>query len=315
MNDEPIPSGLTTPRRVLALGDSHTPGDWREHDRRRGREDSPARSQPALRRGAAGYMCGHRRLQPAPVRARGSSAQGPHLKPHYVVGRLRVRLQRSHRDLLPHSHGGVGVFHRLPRAYFDFDESGQLVRETLGTVAHTWRALTSRHCALHRSRRRSSVRALLGNFATFHVTSETQQPRPRDQGLGVRLGGAGLWPNMEVVLEKGSQPAERVQLAPGKSALLERIEVETAKLGGAVGGARHPVLALLPQVYDETWHEDRRGQSKYAREGGAPTGCGNGSSRGQIPYVDSMDALRAHVKKTGQWVHHRKDAHPTAEGT
>ena len=304
MNDEPYSLGADDAKtRVLALGDSHTQAigvstleTWpkilqRDLNRRFG--DGSFRVYNA---GTAGYSL-HQYLMRL-------IDQGPQLKPHYVV--VGFGFASDLYDLLPPSHGGWAFFSQLPRAYFDFDESGQLVEkhwapspELASTDVTTLRAPPEPVA--------KQVRALLENFATFRYLRRSNLALAI--GARVRLGGASLWPNMEVVLEKEVSPQNEYNWRLAK-ALLERIEVETTKLG-----AQLVVLGIpyLPQVYDEIWQSTFGDNPKYAREAATDRLREWLQSR-QIPYVDSMDALRAHVQKTGRWVHHRKDAHPTAEG-
>jgi hypothetical protein len=112
---------------------------------------------------------------------------------------------------------------------------------------------------------------------------------------------------MEVVLEKEVSPQNEYNWRLAK-ALLERIEVETTKLG-----AQLVVLGIpyLPQVYDETWQSTFGDNPKYAREAGTNRLREWLQSR-QIPTLIRW-MLCAHVRRRDNGSHHRKDAHPTAE--
>jgi hypothetical protein len=304
MNDEPYSPGADDAKtRVLALGDSHTQAigvstseTWpkvlqRDLNRRFGEG-----SFRVYNAGTAGYSLHQYLLR--------LIDQGPQLTPHYVV--VGFGFASDLYDLLPPSHGGWAFFSQLPRTYFDFDESGQLVEKHW---APSPKLASTDVMTLPPPQEPAAkrVRALLENFATFRYLRRSNLALAI--GARVRLGGESLWPNMEVALEKEVSPQNEYNWRLAK-ALLERIEVETTKLG-----AQLVVLGIpyLPQVYDETWQSTFGHNPKYAREAGTNRLREWLQSR-QSPYVDSMDALRAHVQKTGKWVHHRKDAHPTAEG-
>ena len=294
MNDEPYSPGADDAKtRVLALGDSHTQAvgvstseTWpkilqRDLNRRFGEG-----SFRVYNAGTGGYSLHQYLLR--------LIDQGPQLKPHYVV--VGFGFASDLYDLLPPSHGGWHFFSPLPRAYFDFDESGQLV-EKHWTPSPTLASPDVTTLPPPPDPAAKRVRALLENFATFRYLRRSNLALAI--GARVRLGGESLWPNMEVVLEKEVSPQNEYNWRLAK-ALLERIEEETTKLG-----AQLVVLGIpyLPQVYDETWQSTFGDNPKYARDAGTNRLREWLQSR-QIPYVDSMHALRAHVQKTGKWVHY-----------
>lgn len=304
MNDEPyFPGADDAKTRVLALGDSHTQAlgvstseTWpkilqRDLNRRFGEG-----SFRVYNSGTVGYSLHQYLLR--------LIDQGPQLKPHYVV--VGFGFASDLYDLLPPNHGGWHFFSLLPRVYFDFDQSGKLVQKHWAPSPKLASADVAKPTSPDEPAAKR-VRALLANFATFRYLRRSNLALAI--GARVRLGGESLWPNMEVVLEKEVSPQNEYNWRLAK-ALLERIEAETTKLG-----AQLVVLGIpyLPQVYDETWQSTFGDNPKYAREAGTNRLREWLQSR-QIPYVESMDSLRAQVQRTGKWVHYPKDAHPTAEG-
>lgn len=304
MNDEPYSPGAdNTNTRILALGDSHTqaigvstPETWPkilQRDLNRGFGDGSFRVYNA---GTGGYSLHQYLLR--------LIDQGPLLKPHYVV--VGFGFASDLYDLLPPSHGGWVFYEQFQRTYFDFDEAGKLVEKhwapspILASTDVTKLSPPPESAA-------KRMRGLLQNFATFRYMRRSNLALAI--GAQVRLGGESLWPSMEIVLEKEVSPQNEYNWRLAK-ALLERIEEETTKLG-----AQLVVLGIpyLPQVYDEIWQSTFGDNPKYAREAGINRLREWLESR-QIPYVQSVDALRAQVRKTGKWVHYRKDAHPTADG-
>jgi hypothetical protein len=128
-------------------------------------------------------------------------------------------------------------------------------------------------------------------------------------GSHIRLQGESLWPSMHVVVEKEVSP-EHVYNWRLAYALLKRTDEEAKRLG-----ARLIVLGIpyLPQVYEEVW------QVTFGRDPQFSPDAANRQLRrwceeNDIAYVESLDALRARVKAVKRWLHHPKDAHPTAEG-
>lgn len=303
MNDEPfVPGADDEKTRILALGDSHTQAlgvsTLKTWPKALQRGLNQAHGEGAFRvynAGVVGYNLHQYLLR--------LMDQGPTVKPNYVV--LGFGFPSDLYDLLPPSHGGWHFFTPLPRDYFDFGESGRLVQKhwdppapvTGGGVAAT----------PGKAPAATRVRALLGNFATFRYLRRSNLALAI--GARVRVGGESLWPNMEVVLEKDVSPEHEYNWRLAK-ALVEQINVESNKLGATL-----VVLGIpyLPQVYDETWRSTFGNNPRYDRDAG-PTRLKAWLDSKGIAYVESVDALRTHVRATGRWVHFRKDAHPTDEG-
>jgi lysophospholipase L1-like esterase len=302
MNDEPfVPGADSAKTRILTLGDSHTQAlgvstmkTWpkvlqRDLNRRFG--DSTFR---VYNTGTVGYNLHQYLLR--------LIDQGPVVKPNYVV--VGFGFPSDLYDLLPPSHGGWHFFSPLPRTYFDFDSSGKLVEKhwapSPSDANPASQPAGSRPAA-------ARVRDVLRHFATFRYLRRSNLALAI--GARVRLGGESLWPNMEVVLEKDVSP-ENVYNWRLTEALLDRINEETRKLG-----AKLVVMGIpyLPQVYDETWRATFGNNPRYAKDAG-PKRLRAWLETKEIPYVETVDSLRAHVEQTHRWVHFRKDAHPTAEG-
>ena len=304
MNDEPYAPGADEGKtRILALGDSHTQAVG----------VNPLESWPKILQRGLNSRFGEASFR---VYNSGTGAynlhsyllrlidQGPQLKPDYVV--VGFCYCSDLYDLLPPSHGGWAFMGDIARTYFDFDETGQLVEKHWDPSSQPANA----DVAFRLSRRHNvatQVREVIENFATFRYLRRSNLALMI--GSRLRLGGESLWPNMEVVVEKEVSRGHEYNWRLAE-ALLEKIKLETVKQG-----AQLVVLGIpyLPQVYDETWQSTFGGNPKYDREA-AINRLRKWLQSKQIPYIDSTDALRAYVQKTGKWVHYRKDAHPTAEG-
>ncbi|MDA2933345.1 hypothetical protein MYX82_03270 [Acidobacteria bacterium AH-259-D05] len=292
MNDDPYDAaGDASRTRVLALGDSHTFGTgvsthetWPNVLERRLNEENPGSEYRFYNAGVINYSL-HNYL----VRL---IDQGPVLRPHYVV--IGFSYATDLYDLLPPGHGGWINFDNA-RDYFDFDESGALVE------LHSIQRKPNQE---HPARR---VRSFLGYFATFQYLRRSKLSLAI--GSRVRIGGASMWPNMDVVLEKEVSPHHEYQWRLAK-AILVRTAEECERLG-----ARLIVVGIpyLPQVYDDVWDVTFGGNPRYDRTAAIDRMRGFLESKG-ILYVDSLDGLRARANETGRWMHYRRDAHPTAEG-
>jgi hypothetical protein len=66
-------------------------------------------------------------------------------------------------------------------------------------------------------------------------------------------------------------------------------------------------------VYDEIWDATFGRDPRFERTAAIDRVSAFCRASG-IAYVDTLEALRAEARRTGGWVHYRKDAHPTPEG-
>jgi lysophospholipase L1-like esterase len=301
MNDEPFVAAADASRtRILAVGDSHTAAigastfeTWPKVLQRELNQKDPAQQFRVYNAGTIGYSLHQYVLR--------IMDQGPVVKPQYIV--LGFGYASDLYDLLPPSHGGWAFFEPLPRTYFDFDESGHLVEK------HWAPAPKSEAASAEPQRGRAAirVRAFVNQFAIFRYLRRSNLSLYI--GSRLRFGGESLWPNMEVLVEKEISPAYEYNWRLAE-ALLSKANEEAGRLG-----AKLIVLGIpyLPQVYDDVWNATFGGNPRFDREAG-PRRLRAWCESNGIAYVESLDELRATVKAKGHWVHHRKDAHPTAEG-
>jgi lysophospholipase L1-like esterase len=114
---------------------------------------------------------------------------------------------------------------------------------------------------------------------------------------------------MDVVLEEKITPKHEYQwqLFAGLLRLIkEECDRQNARL--IVVG-----IPYLPQVYDDVWNSTFAGNQAYSRTAAIDrvrTEC----RRNDIAYVDALEPMQQQSRKSGRWLHYRKDAHPTAEG-
>jgi len=301
MNDEPFrPEDDVDKIRILALGDSHTqavgvePLEAWPKVFQRDLEATTGRHVRVYNAGTAGYSLHQYLLR--------LLDQGPIVKPHYVV--VGLSLATDLFDLLPPDHGGWAYFEPWQRDYFDFDERGGLaLRHSTPAAESGSRSAASTTPSSSASR----MRQLVQHFATFRYLRHTNLAL--FVGSHVRIGGASLWPNMDVVVERDVAPDHQYNWRLA-FALLDRINTETAKLH-----ARLVVLIVpyLPQVYDDVWQNTFGKDQRYSRTTSVERLETWLQSKG-IAFVDSTDALRSAAVARGHWLHYHDDAHPTAEG-
>ena len=224
---------------------------------------------------------------------------GPRLKPHYVV--VGLSYATDFYDLLPPGRGGWIYGGDRERDYFDLDEQGNLVPKHWTPVPHATAHDPGPHLTTA-----MSVRLLLDKSATFRQLRRSKLMLML--GSRVRVGGQSLWPNMEIVMEKGISPGHEYQHRLFK-ALLQGLQLEAERQGAKLIVAGIP---YLPQVYEDlrkaTFPSEKydaeattRRVAKYCREIG-------------VGFVDAQTPMRAKHQQTGRWLHFPKDAHPTVEG-
>jgi hypothetical protein len=300
MNDEPYQPGADDDKtRILALGNSHTQAvgvstmeAWPKVLQRNLNQRYGEGRFRVYNSGTGGYSVHQYLLR--------LIDQGPILKPDYVV--LGFGFAADLYNMLPPSHGGWDFFPNLPRTYFDFDATGKLVEKHWAPTPED-----ATNGAPRRKDAAKEVREILDHFATFRYLRRSNLALAI--GAKVRLGGQSLWPNMEVLVQKNVTPEYQYNWDLVE-AILERIDAESKRLG-----AQLIVLGIpyLPQVYDDVWENTFSSNPDYSRDAGV-TRLRKWLEAKKIPYVESMDALRAYVKQTGHWVHYHKDAHPTPRG-
>ncbi len=225
--------------------------------------------------------------------------QGPVVKPHYVV--VGFSYATDLYDLLPPEHGGWIYGGDMARDYFDLDADDNLAEK------HWDPAAASQDATPQRGNPAKGLREFLDCFATFRYLRRSNLSLW--VGSRLRLGGKSLWPNMEVVVEKEVSEAHAYQWRLVK-ALMLRLNDECRRQGATLFVVGIP---YLPQVYDEIWEATFGGDALYERDAAIRRFEEWCQSEG-IVHLDTCPPLRARVKEHGRWIHHRRDAHPTAEG-
>lgn len=301
MNDDPVKveADLATTR-IMVLGDSHTfaVGVSRKDNWPSMLEDSLNEAHPERFRvynaATTGYNLHQHLLR--------LMDQGPTLKPHYVI--LGLSYATDFYDLLPADHGGWIYGGDKTRDYFDFGSNGKL------ELRH-WTKPSDASSSVNDSGISSSapqvLRRLLDHSATFRFLRRSNLAL--SIGSKLRINGQSLWPNMEIVVEKDPSPQHKYQHDLFRALLLE-INSECTRQNAKLIVVGIP---YLPQIYDELWSSTYGGNDRYSRTA-AIERVSSICSTNQITYIDTLDAMRSKTQQLGKWLHHRKDAHPTADG-
>ena len=283
-----------TRTRLLALGDSHTfaigvatEDNWVQALERQLNEQQKSDSFITYNAAIPAYS-----LQQYLVRL---IDQGPVLKPHYVLVGFCYAT-----DLYDMIVGLRQIEFRpgLRMTYFDLDPNGTLVERLWEIPVDSVQKVSNPAAKLRR---------LLGQFATLRYLRRSSLAL--FVGSRIRWGGQSLWPNMELVVEREVSEEHKGHWRLVE-ALLLRIRDECDKLGAHLVVVGIP---YVPQVYDEIWKATFEGKEQYSRSAANERMASLLDQHG-IEYVDTLEAMRAEVRRTGQWLHFRKDAHPTAEG-
>lgn len=296
--DEEIANAST---RVLVLGDSHTfaVGVNAEQTWERQLEDKLNRDHPSTPYRMYDAACSGYSLHQYLLRL---IDQGPAVKPDYVL--VGLSYATDFYDLLPPDRGGWTYGGDFPRRYFDFDGgSDRLIEKEQGSLALASSGLGAPASPSLVAR----VRGILDYSATFRQMRRSNLALI--VGSKLRLGGQSLWPNMDVIVQKDLQPEHQYQWRLAL-ALLTRIKEEAERQGATLIVVGIP---YLPQVYDEIWMRTFGGDARYSRTAAIERVNAWCQAQGAI-CVDTTDALRERVQRSGHWVHFRTDAHPTAEG-
>jgi lysophospholipase L1-like esterase len=301
MNDRPVGDrDRTLPARVLAVGDSHTfalgvaqSDAWplvvdrmlfgANEDDRRGRVFNAG--VPAYNIGQ--YLQRFRMLQPV-------------LRPHVVL--VGISMATDLFDLLPPRAGGFVVENDVPRVYFDLDGGGNLIERPFtpamiggpGTSAVEDDGLRLRILL----RRSALFRMFQSSLFALRIATAVKLP-----------GVDALWAGPEAVLRRDLSDRERFQWALA-SAILHRFVKEVHDADAEVVLV---VIPYLPEVYDEVWNATFGRSGAYDREIGSRRMTEIARSSGAF-IVDTTPALVAEARRTGRWLHYRKDKHPNADG-
>ena len=296
MNDYPVDAVADAERtRVLALGDSHTfaigasmDETWVKVLERRLNEKGDAAFR-IYNAAAIGYNLHQYLLR--------LIDQGPGLQPDYVV--VGLSYATDFYDLIPPDRGGWIYGAPLERDYFDFDESGEL------ELLHWEPGVAEGESVVSPASRVRSLLSGIGGIpflAPLEAGALHRQPRPCRRPIAVAQHGDRR--------RARDQPGARVPVAtgPGAAAADPRRNPQARRRARR---GRHSLPG--PDL------RRRVGTSRSAGTG-ATAGTAAGERVGGwcaergIGYVDTLDAFRERVAELDRWLHHRKDAHPTAEG-
>jgi lysophospholipase L1-like esterase len=296
MNDPAFTGVAGVPRRVLALGDSHTfaIGVSRDEAWPRVLEGLLFPQGGAGGRvyngGVIGYSVGQyllrwRRLAPV-------------LRPQMLV--IGLSMATDLYDIVPPSHGGFIYYPELGRIYFDLDAGGRLVerRELAGRAPSArggsramWaRALLQEHSALYRRLRSSSVALRLAS--AWHP------------------GGESLWPGPDTAMKRDLSAEEQYRWTL-VAAVLERLRDEAHASGCDVVVV---LIPYLPQVYDDVWAESFGRHPDVYDRWVAGERVHALCRRARLGFVDTTRRFIEESRWRGHRLHFADDRHPTAEG-
>jgi hypothetical protein len=153
-----------------------------------------------------------------------------------------------------------------------------------------------------------TLRGWLGELALYRLFKRSELA----MWLAVRLspGGESLWPGLDTALKNRPEAddAQRLTLA---EAIIAELAAEAHAAGAAVVLLHIPYLA---QVYDDAWDASFGGvPDRYDRDLASKRLAAIADRNGLL-FVDAFPAMRDHARRTGRWLHHRLDGHPTKEG-
>jgi lysophospholipase L1-like esterase len=187
------------------------------------------------------------------------------------------------------------------RIYFSLDERGSLVehRELVGLTLDPGAARWSFSMLIRDGLQQLALYRLLKRSQLAVWVAARWSP-----------GGQSLWPGLDTALKLTPDPDDerRMRLA---ETILARLAEEVRAIGAT------PILLHIPylaQVYDEVWtasfgvFPDRYQRDLASRRLAAI------AERAGMAFVDSLPAMLAEVRRSGEWLHYRLDAHPTPRG-
>jgi lysophospholipase L1-like esterase len=299
MNDRPVEDAdLHLPCRVLALGDSHTYGVGVSRD-----ETWPLvldgllfGQAPRIGRvfngGVAAYSLGQYLQRYRMLRRR--------LAPQLVL--VGVSTATDLFDLLPPRLGGFVYGGDAERDYFDLDGDGHLIEQHfVPTPAAASGGTPKRSTGLR-------LRTWLRGFALYRRVQNSMMAMRL--ATSIRLpGGDPIWEGPDAVLRVELNDRERFQWALAE-AILRELVTEARADGATVGIV---LIPYLPEVYDDVWNATFGRSRDYDRHAGSRR-LQEVTSRVGAKFVDTTPALSDAARRSGAWLHHHIDKHPTAEG-
>ena len=191
------------------------------------------------------------------------------------------------------------------------DKNGELIEidKLVGVNSIEKKAEESKGKAVKNKRNASiRLRNFLGQFALYR--------RFKRSAIAMwiathwKVGDQSLWPGLDTALKIDPSEDDTYRWTLAEK-LIHQIGKEAGSQGVKVVLVNIPYLA---QVYDDVWDSsfgtapekyDRWIAGKKLREI-----C----ERGGVYYIDTTTPIIDEVKKTGKWLHHPEDAHPTAQG-
>lgn len=302
MNEPAIDSAADAGKtRVMALGDSHTfasgvssEDTWPNVLEQRLNSAKPA-GFSVYNAATTGYNLHQHLLR--------LKDQGPILQPHYVV--LGLSYATDFYDLLPPDHGGWIYGEDRSRDYFNLDKAGNL--QMLHWEKPVANSASAKAGSGNSNTLPQMLRRFFDQFATFRYLRRSKLVLAI--GSKVSIGGQSLWPNMEIIVEKQVSERHQYQQRLFEALLLEiSKECERQKAKLIIVG-----IPYLPQVYDEMWNSTFGSDARFSRTAAIERVTAYCAAK-NITYVDTLTAFQSKYAEVKHWLHHPKDAHPTAEG-
>jgi lysophospholipase L1-like esterase len=299
MNDRPIgDADRRLPCRVLALGDSHTFGVGVSRD-----EAWPLvldglmfgqapRSGRVFNGGVAAYSLGQYLQRYRQLRTQ--------LTPQVLL--VGVSTATDLFDLLPPRLGGFVYGGDAERDYFDLDGDGRLIEQ------HFVRKPTGQSSPAPKPPLGLRVRTWFRRFALYRRVQNSMMAMRL--ATSIRLpGGDPLWEGPDAVLRVDLNERERFQWALAE-AILRELVAEAHADGASVTLV---LIPYLPEVYDEVWNASFGRSREYDRHAGSRR-LKDVAARVGAAFIDTTPALTDAARRSGTWLHHHIDKHPTAEG-
>jgi hypothetical protein len=284
---------------VMALGDSHTVGVG---------VDS-AQAWPNIMEKTFGPACGHP-LQVVNTGVGGFSLGQefmtmkkflPKMKPRHVV--LGLSLATDAYDIRTPEQGGFVYGGQFDRPYPDVMDGKLVFRNSANE-----KKPTPQEGSYETSFQTRMRNFLIDHSALFRATYRGAVGQTAVQVL--RRFGANPWPNAESVLAKNLNPTDQhswliIEKLLGEfQAYTEREHV----------GFTLVIIPYLPQIYDEVWERAFGSQpDKYDRFAGNKR-LQHFCSEYHIDCLDLTEPFIDDSRKRKNWLHYKRDAHPTPEG-
>ena len=299
MNDDPVfPLGQSD-YRILVVGDSHTfaigvdeqdvwPNQYEKLLRRSG-----ASNAVVYNGGVTGYSLGQY-LNRLKMLDRILDAD------LLLVG---FSMATDLYDLIPPERGGF-VYGLQDRVYYDLDEAGRIIEKNSKGImrqATFGNEMGVRHFI-------NIKRILQNHSAAYRLLKRSKLAMW--MAVRFRPEGKSLWPGLDTALKISLSADDDYRWR-----LAEAIIVEMGRYARSVGKPIAIVnIPYLAQIYDDVWDSSFGGvPDLYDRHIGSRR-LGEICSRHGIVYIDTTQEFIDVARRRDRWLHHRSDAHPTADG-